>query len=184
MKYFISDTHFLHKNIIKLCSKRFEGFEDRIIQNLKEQLREGDELYHLGDFAWLSSKELFEKWLEVPGRKILIKGNHDNRLRNSKLKLCFDEVVDFSAVVEVAGKRVLLCHYPSVDLKTFRFPEFQKRVTEIYFREGCSLLVHGHVHFNVFGVFCGCHLNGVKCQNVNVEFTGFRAVSEEELPIW
>jgi calcineurin-like phosphoesterase family protein len=182
MKYFISDTHFLHSNIVKLCPKRFKGFEEVILNNLKNQLKEGDELYHLGDFAWFHSEELLNKWLEIPGKKFLVKGNHDARLRE-KLELYFDEIFEFSTTVEIKGKKVLLCHYPSKDLKTFRFPEFQKAVTEIYFQEECSLLIHGHVHYNVFGIFCGCHLNRVKCQNVNVEFTDFRALSEEELPL-
>ena len=182
MKYFISDTHFFHKNILKLCPhKRKPGFENLILENLKSQLRSSDILYHMGDFSWVDSDYLLKKWRDLPGRKILIKGNHDWHFKN--LELYFDEIVEFSTVIYIKGKKVLLCHFPSKDLRTYRYRELQERVTELYHGEACSLLIHGHVHWNPYCVFCGCHLNCVKCFNVNVEFTGYRAVSEEELPL-
>ena len=183
MRYFISDTHFFHRNILKLCPlKRFPNFEEKILENLKRRIKSGDTLYHIGDFSWTDSEELLKSWLEIPGRKVLIKGNHDWHFKN--LPLYFDEVVEFSEIIEVNGKKVLLCHFPSKDLRTFRYLELQKKVTEIYKSQGCSLLIHGHVHWNPHGIFCGCHLNRVKCLNVNVEFTNYRALSEEELPLW
>ena len=182
MKYFISDTHFYHRNILKLCPlKRKPGFEELIFENLKRQLKSSDVLYHLGDFSWVDSHHLLKRWRELPGRKVLIKGNHDWHFKN--LHLYFDEVVEFSTLLYVRGKRVLLCHFPSKDLRTYRYRELQEKITEIYTETGASLLVHGHVHWNPYAVFCGCHLNGVKCLNVNVEFTNYRAVSEEELPL-
>ena len=183
MKFFISDTHFFHRNILRLCPlKRKPGFEQLILENLKRQLKPGDVLYHLGDFSWEDSEELLKRWRELPGRKVLIKGNHDWHFKN--LELYFDEIVEFSISIYVGSKKVLLCHFPSRDLRTYRYRELQERITEIYKRENCSLLIHGHVHWNPYGVFCGCHLNGVKCFNANVEFTGYRAVSEGELPLW
>lgn len=183
MKYFISDTHFFHRNILKLCPvKRKLGFEELILSNLKHQLKSSDTLYHLGDFAWEDSDYLLRAWRELPGRKVLIKGNHD--WHSKDLELYFDEVVEFSTIIRVNEKKFLLCHFPSKDLRTYRYKEFQEKITKIYREEGCSLLIHGHVHWNPYCVFCGCHLNGVKCLNVNVEFTGYRAVSEEELPVW
>lgn len=182
MKYFISDTHFYHRNILNLCSqKRKPGFEELIFLNLKKQLKNCDVLYHIGDFSWDDSDKFLKLWRSLPAKKILIKGNHDWRFKNSYLY--FDEVVEFFTITYVRGKKVLLCHFPSRDLRTYRYKEFQERVTEIYHKESCSLLIHGHVHWNPYCIFCGCHLNGVKCLNVNVEFTGFRAVSEEELPL-
>ena len=182
MNYFISDTHFFHRNILKLCPiKRKEGFEERILENLKSQLTPSDTLYHLGDFSWEDSDFLLKRWRELPGRKVLIKGNHDWHFKN--LELYFDEIVEFATVICSKRKKILLCHFPSKDLRTFRYLELQKRITEIYRSENCSLLIHGHVHWNPYCVFCGCHLNCVKCFNVNVEFTGYRAVSEEELPL-
>ncbi|RKQ64022.1 calcineurin-like phosphoesterase family protein [Thermovibrio guaymasensis] len=185
MNYFIADCHFFHSNILKLNPlKRRKGFEDVILENLRAVLTEDDALYVIGDFAWKLPEGFLEKWSFIPGRKFLIKGNHDWWFREEELYLFFEEVYDFSYLLEVRGKRVLLCHFPSKDLRTYRYTELQERVTRELKENNCSLLVHGHVHWNPYGVFCGCHLNCVKCINVNVEFTGFRPVSEEELPLW
>jgi len=185
MRYFISDTHFFHKNIVRLTPlKRKPGFEILIIDNLKKVLKEEDELYLVGDFLWTLEPGFLELWKSVPGRKILIKGNHDLWFPEEELKPFFDEIVPFYTIIEVRGKKVLLSHYPARDLRTFRYRELQKEISEIYHSESCSLLIHGHVHWNRFGVFCGCHLEYVKCINVNVEFTNYRPISEKELPLW
>ncbi|ADU97119.1 metallophosphoesterase [Thermovibrio ammonificans] len=183
MFYFISDTHFFHRNILKLCPlKRREGFEELILSNLERVLREGDTLFVLGDFLWREVEGFKERWRSLPGRKVLICGNHDWPL-GEKLSDYFDEIYDFSLALEIKGKRLLLCHFPSKDLRTYRYCELQARITREFRSTGASLLIHGHVHFNPYGVFCGCHLNRVKCVNVNVEFTNYLPVSQEELPL-
>jgi len=186
MRFFTSDTHFFHENILRLCpEKRKEGFEEFILNNFAAVLSHSSTLYHLGDFLWEEREGFLEAWRALPGRKVLVLGNHDRKpSRLSRLDLYFDEIYDSPLTVEVKGKKVLLYHFPSKDLRTYRFRGLQRFITRKYFEEGASLLLHGHVHYNVFGVFCGCHLNGVKCLNVNVEFTGFKPVSEEELPLW
>ncbi len=183
MNYFISDTHFFHKNILKLNPlKRKKGFEDLILSSL-EDLNSEDTLYLLGDFAWELPEGFKELWSSFPFKKVLIKGNHDWRFKDEQLRELFDEVYPFSLSLEVKGKMVLLCHFPSLDLRTYRFLELQKKITQEFKEKNFHLLLHGHVHWNPFGVFCGCHLNCVKCLNVNVEFVGFKPLSEEELPL-
>ncbi|WP_457678603.1 metallophosphoesterase [Thermovibrio sp.] len=185
MEYFIADCHFFHKNIVKLNPlKRKEGFEEVILNNLLSTLTVEDVLFVVGDFAWRLSEEFKDRWLSIPGKKVLIKGNHDFWFRNSKLKPYFDEIYDFSHSITVNGKKVLLCHFPSRDLRTYRYLELQERITKEYKEGGFSLLIHGHVHWNPYGVFCGCHLNCVKCFNANVEFINYKPVSVKELPLW
>lgn len=82
MRYFIiSDTHFGHKNIIGYCNRPFRSIDEMnkaIIKRWNESVSNEDIIIHLGDF-FLGSKEeckLIAKQLH--GRKILIKGNHDN----------------------------------------------------------------------------------------------------------
>lgn len=82
MKYFIiSDTHFNHTNIIKYCNRPFKSVEEMnkaIIKNWNETVSNRDVVIHLGDVA-LGSKEETKKIIQqLNGRKILIKGNHDN----------------------------------------------------------------------------------------------------------
>ncbi|NPA32654.1 MAG: nicotinate phosphoribosyltransferase, partial [Aquificae bacterium] len=108
-----------------------------------------------------------------------IMGNHDRD--KERLSDFFDEVYDFYKVIEVGGKRVLLSHYPAKDPLTERYPERQELVREIYFSEGCELLLHGHVHWNREGVRCACHKLGVRCINVNTEWHRYAPVSEEKV---
>lgn len=82
MKYFIiSDTHFNHANIIKYCNRPFKDVEEMnktMIKNWNETVSGKDVVLHLGDVA-LGNKEEAKKILkQLNGRKILIKGNHDN----------------------------------------------------------------------------------------------------------
>ncbi len=182
MIYFISDTHFYHFNILKLNPEfRKFGYELKILENLESVLKEGDTLYHLGDFTWQLYDEfgILDRWKRLPGKKVLIMGNHDHRFGKDILEEFFDEIHEFSLILEVEGLRLLLSHYPALDLRTDRFPELQARVEETFVREGCDLLVHGHVHRRSGGPHCGCYMKGIPCVNANVEFTGFKPVSAD-----
>lgn len=82
MKYFIiSDTHFNHENIIKYCNRPFKSVAEMnkaMIKNWNETVSNKDVVIHLGDVA-LGNKEETKKIIQqLNGRKILIKGNHDN----------------------------------------------------------------------------------------------------------
>ncbi len=184
MLYFIADTHFFHKNIIKLNPrKRKPGFEEKILTSLLKTLKPEDSLFVVGDFIWEFKEEFVKTWNAIPGKKFLIKGNHDEWIGKDALLLFFEKIYEFFTIVEIGKKKILLCHYPAVDLRTRRFKELQQKATEIYWSYNCSLLLHGHVHWNPYGVLCGCHLKRVKCINVNVEFTNYKPVSLEELPL-
>ena len=82
MKYFIiSDTHFNHTNIIKYCNRPFKDVKEMnkaMIKNWNSVVSKRDVVIHLGDVA-LGNKEEARKIIkQLNGRKILIKGNHDN----------------------------------------------------------------------------------------------------------
>lgn len=82
MKYFIiADTHFGHTNVIKYCNRPFasaEEMDEKLIKNWNEVVSNDDVVLHLGDFG-LGSKEYIGGIIKkLNGKKILIKGNHDN----------------------------------------------------------------------------------------------------------
>lgn len=79
--YGISDTHFGHENIIKYCSRPFESVEEmdkKIIKNWREVITSKDIVLHLGDFGMCTKERAREIMSQLPGYKILIKGNHDH----------------------------------------------------------------------------------------------------------
>lgn len=81
--WFISDTHFGHKNILEYEkeARPFETIEEMhevIIERWNSVVKPNDIVYHLGDFAfgkrWISIAE------RLRGKKRLILGNHDTYL--------------------------------------------------------------------------------------------------------
>ncbi|NPB07083.1 MAG: nicotinate phosphoribosyltransferase [Aquificae bacterium] len=176
MLYFIADTHFYHENILNLSRYRFKFFERVILQKLCRLPKEAV-LFHLGDFTWHFNdfKGYLELWSRLPFEKYLVLGNHDRR--PERLSRYFKKVLGEYALLRLDGLKILLSHYPALDPVTDRYPEKQEKVRELYFKHGCGLLVHGHVHRNEEGIRCGCAGVGVSCFNANVEWNGYGPVS-------
>lgn len=154
MKWFTSDTHFGHKNIIKYSNRPFKDFfhmDAQIVENWNTLVHPEDEVYHLGDVAlgpW-------ERWDEIlrslNGFKILVVGNHDRIFRGEKPRMqerfaehyadWFDVVTDEIKNFPVAGKLVNMSHFPydgdSHD---------GDRYTQYRLPDDGKILIHGHTH--------------------------------------
>ena len=93
--YFISDLHFGHKNIMNFAGQYRHG-EDFIenIHSIVEMwnlvVNKKDKVYVLGDVCfdefWLGTMH------ELNGRKVLIRGNHDDRIATETFLKYFDSV--------------------------------------------------------------------------------------------
>ena len=79
MIYFISDTHFGHANIVKMCERPYpdvEAMNEALITAWNERVHGDDTVYIIGDmFFRCSDPEFILKRLK--GKKWLIVGNHD-----------------------------------------------------------------------------------------------------------
>jgi len=81
-KYVISDTHFGHTRMLEEAyeARPFASVEEMdaiMVANWNKVVKNGDVIYHLGDFA-LATRERKRDLLEqLNGYKILIMGNHD-----------------------------------------------------------------------------------------------------------
>ena len=79
--YVIADTHFGHANIIRYCNRPFTSTEEMdkvIIQNWNKVVSNKDIVIHLGDVG-MGGKDYIKNIIsQLNGKKILIKGNHDN----------------------------------------------------------------------------------------------------------
>lgn len=111
MDFWIADTHFGHKAILKHCPKRLEVFGDLrtmnevFIDNINKVVGRNDTLRHLGDFCWQASKAGHYRQ-RINCRKIhVIRGNHDS----SSLKI---HVSSFEHMVFMKNPKMHLCHYP------------------------------------------------------------------------
>lgn len=98
MDYFISDTHFFHENVIRFDKRPFTCIEQMNAQMREwwnNTVSEKDRVYILGDFIWLppSDPEYIKFTKSLNGKKVLIKGNHDNVEKfSSELKNCFEDI--------------------------------------------------------------------------------------------
>jgi len=153
--FFISDTHFNHKNIINLSRIRREKFnnieehDEALIENWNKVIRKRDTVWHLGDV--LFGKKTFEILTRLNGIKKLIKGNHDTY--NAKKYLEYFN--DVCGVVQFK-KDFLLSHVPV-----------------IHSGERWKVNIHGHLH-----EMC---LNSELHFCVNVEEIDFKPISFEEI---
>ena len=157
-RFYISDTHFGHANILNF--KREDGSPLRSFANVQEMdehmvacwnrvVRPEDTVYHLGDIC-LHHKHL-PVLARLAGRKILVKGNHDNA-KLSQYARYFDDVRAYDR------KQGIICsHMPIGPGSLGRF----------------GVNVHGHLHERT--------LNDPRYFNVSVERIDYTPVEYSEL---
>lgn len=115
MKFYTSDLHLFHKNIIKYENRPFQSVEEMnqtIIDNWNQRVRDKDEIYILGDFAFCKGESANEVLSQLNGKKHLIVGNHDSFLRDRQFDASKFEWIRHYAEVKDSGYRVVLFHYP------------------------------------------------------------------------
>ena len=122
--YFISDTHFNHKNIIKYCSRPFKDVEEMnkvLIENWNNTVTDFDTIFHLGDVALTNESEMKEIVPKLKGKKILIKGNHDKKSKE------FFRSVGFEIIPDNPLKLDMMCKYKLKTLDDVRKYKESKR---------------------------------------------------------
>lgn len=106
-RWIISDTHFYHDNIVQYTGRPINHTEimiDRWVQRVKRE----DVTYHLGDVHFGTEQQLKDIMAVIPGRKYLIRGNHD-KWTDTKYMICgFDGVFD-----EITIDNTLMTHEPT-----------------------------------------------------------------------
>jgi len=169
MKYFSSDYHFSHTNVIPWSKRPFSSIEENnevIISNIEKALKPGDELYFLGDLSWdvNFTRVFFERIKKAHIQFHWILGNHE---KGSDLyrKQC----ASMSSLKDVyIGDKlpVVLCHYPMLTWNKSHYNSF---------------MLYGHHHANSNGTVELVHKAEGKMLNVNVEFHNYMPWSEEEI---
>jgi calcineurin-like phosphoesterase family protein len=123
MNYYISDLHFLCKSQLGDGAENYdrrpyatlEEMHNDIMRRWNQKVTNGDSVYILGDVGLKGHNDLLIPLVaQLKGRKVLIRGNHDD-LKDYRLKQLFAEICDYKEMYDsVQGKsyRVVLCHYP------------------------------------------------------------------------
>lgn len=131
MKYYISDLHLGHANVLNFDNRPFstlEEMEETIVKNWNAVVTDNDDVYILGDVVWKNS--YWETIKNLKGRKHLVKGNHD-RL-SAEAKACFVSINDYEEIKD-GNTPVILSHFPIASWN---------RMTH------GSVHLYGHVHNN------------------------------------
>ncbi|MGO3728002.1 MAG: metallophosphoesterase, partial [Enterococcus viikkiensis] len=132
MKYFISDTHFFHENLLgdnDFAPRLFDSVEEmnqQMVDAWNAVVNEKDTVYHLGDVAMHPQYEqgfsdIYKILVQLKGKIVFIKGNHDSRtffkylekhdpgMENGATKFEFQDV---GAIVKFNHHQYYLTHYP------------------------------------------------------------------------
>lgn len=122
MNYYISDMHFMHKNVTGE-GKNFDNrpyatmkeMHDDMIDKWNKKVTNGDRVFILGDISLHKcNEELISLVARLKGSKTLILGNHDN-VSDARYRQLFTEIVPYKEITDnINGKNynLVLSHYP------------------------------------------------------------------------
>lgn len=157
MKFYISDLHFGHNNVLRFDNRPFDTVEEmnnKIIENWNSVVGNKDEVYILGDVFW--KNDLAEHILpKLKGNKHLIKGNHDKL--SDFMRKYYSSIDEYKRIKD-EGRDVILSHYPIAHWDG----QFHG-----------SVHLYGHIHvtqdrafYDYYGNYC--REKGLKFQAYNV----------------
>lgn len=115
---FISDVHFGHANAIKYDSRPFgtvEEVDERMVELWNGFVDRRDLVYILGDLSWHDAQKTATLVGRLNGRKVLVLGNHDDKIvKFQEVAGLFESVVPYAeiSVPNNLGKVAVLSHYP------------------------------------------------------------------------
>lgn len=156
-KWFISDTHFFHANILKFVDDKgnriraFKSLDDMhktMVERWNAQVGKNDYVYHLGDVTFQYHRPFQELMYSLNGDKRLIVGNHDKLKQEGLLK-------HFSKVELWKG-------FKEHDFTCTHIPGLLDKLRDGHFN------VHGHIHQS--------HMEDLHYINVSVEVRDYYPV--------
>lgn len=120
-----ADLHLCHANVIRYCNRPFidvTQMNEHLVSQA-QKIRDGEWLVIVGDLA-MGDHQLAMEWIRrIPGREVLVLGNHDltrsgecryltERTLDGRRPL-FDAVLPFLVLQDALGQSVFVSHYPA-----------------------------------------------------------------------
>ncbi|HEV7717187.1 MAG TPA: metallophosphoesterase family protein [Steroidobacteraceae bacterium] len=141
--FFYSDPHFGHDGVVALAGRPFADVAE-MDQELERRycaaVKPGDDVLFCGDVSFADDAVTTALLLRLPGRKVLVRGNHDGTITHC-LRMGFAFVADVLHL-QIAGHRVTVCHYPPANATSdVRYPDRRPPAPA----QGAFVL-HGHTH--------------------------------------
>lgn len=158
--FITSDLHLGHKAIIQYCNRPFdfteqgiEESDDFLLAQYRDTVKENDMVIFLGNLTFKKNhkgQKMTEIITKLPGRKVLIKGNHDWYKDSFYRKSGFLSVNRYLIFGDY-----FLCHFPVTGKADFNgrlmdeeYCKFVKATRGfIGDKTGfCTRIIHGHTH--------------------------------------
>ena len=167
--WFCSDLHLGHSNMYKFTNydgtkcrpwDNYEEAEEYMLQEFNKVLKPNDTLYILGDVANRTDRASYFFNALVPCRRILLMGNHDNKIGFKFLSKYFNEIRGAYNL-----ENYIMTHIPVSSGSKGRF----KRN------------LHGHTHSNLITIDNNGKIPDPWYRNVCVERTGFKLINFSEI---
>lgn len=126
MIWFVSDTHYSHKNIVRGVSNwtdksgcrpfnTLQEHDDWLVSLINEKVQKDDTLYHLGDWSFGGKDKIKEFRQKLNCNSIIIiPGNHDHHIMQDLYPAANFGVTVESHYLELIINKIplVLCHYP------------------------------------------------------------------------
>lgn len=146
-----SDTHLGHDFVARL--RGFDGHEEHdaaVARKWDKRVRDGDDVWVLGDVAMNGWRDRLAWFTERPGWKHLVLGNHDRaHPMHSRAWVYTAEYLQAFATVQTTARLtggLLASHFPYSGEGATRADGSKDRATQWRLRDEGAPLVHGHVH--------------------------------------
>lgn len=112
--WFTSDTHFGHKRVLEHSGRPFASLEEmdqKLIENWNSVVQPGDDVFHLGDFAWRNAQHYRDR---LQGNIHKIKGNHHSAAKKiEKDFIWYRDVMEVKIPYQTAPFGVCNCIRPA-----------------------------------------------------------------------
>jgi calcineurin-like phosphoesterase family protein len=166
--FFISDTHFFHKNILKYSNRPFANVEEmneKMIENWNKMVTSKDTVYHLGDVSFGPYQETKTLLRRLNGNIHIVWGNHDKTLQTNVADLIKSQIIRSAQ------------HYLeiSIDRQMIVLFHFGQRVWNKSHYSSIHLYGHSHGSLPPHGKSVDV---GVDCKEITSEY---RPVSIDEV---
>lgn len=162
----IADTHFFHDNII-IYQNRPEDHDDIMLENWINMVRPSDVILHLGDLALTNAETMRILCAHLPGKKYLIRGNHDQRTDTFYRKNNF----------EVINEPVI--YYSKIATLLFTHRALRKNEYPDIYYPAPPYNVHGHSHrktVDQYDTYLEEYSHRSRYINISVELTDYKPV--------
>ena len=142
MRYYISDLHFFHRNLLTAMDKRgfssVEEMNEYMIIRWNSRVKKRDEVVILGDFSMGKADETEEILKRLNGRKYLVVGNHDKYLQDKDVDQSLFVWAKDYAELNDNKRKIILSHYPILCYNG-QYRRNENKVPTTY-------MLYGHVH--------------------------------------